>query len=460
MTTGFIRATETAFQVDGRDVALRSMGIGSFLNLEFFMLGLYGTDADIRRCIRKLHGPEKADAFWSAYYEQFLNEADIRYLKELGLDSIRLPFSWRIFESEAGDGGFDARGFVQLDRIARLCERHGLRVILDLHSAPGGQNPDWHSDNPTGMALLWEFPELKRKTIALWERIAEHYRGDPWIGGYDLLNEPVIHPDRAGELDRFHHDLVAAIRRKDPDHLCLVEGNLYSSSFRPLTPIDDPNTAYSFHFYPFHRYLTLTAEELTRLDLAQELATLERHLVENEEGRHLREVLRRPCWCGETGTFYCAELGDVDFYLRAFRGAFGLLTKYAIPWCFWTYKDVGQHGLLRIREDSAWRTMAARIQGDVSYIQESRLLQREDERLAHRSFAVDDHTRHVLKRRTIADQQLIMTAKMEAVLAAIPFDDLLASVRGFHLDSCREQPDLARILRSATGRDRSAPGAA
>jgi hypothetical protein len=41
------------------------------------------------------------------------------------------------------------------------------------------------------------------------------------------------------------------------------------------------------------------------------------------------------------------------------------------------------------------------------------------------------------------------TAKMEQVLSTIPFDDLLASVRAFHLDSCREQPELASLLRGA-----------
>jgi hypothetical protein len=50
MRNDFIHATETGFQVGGRDILLHTMGIGSFLILEFFMPGLYGTDAEIRRC--------------------------------------------------------------------------------------------------------------------------------------------------------------------------------------------------------------------------------------------------------------------------------------------------------------------------------------------------------------------------------------------------------------------------
>jgi hypothetical protein len=413
------------------------------------MLGLYGTDADIRSCIARVHGKENARIFWNAYDEQFLNEADIRFIAELGFNSIRLSFSWRIFDPEAGDGGFDEKGFAQLDRIVRLCARHRIHTILDMHAAPGGQNPDWHSDNPTGMSLLWEFPELKRKTIALWERIAAHYRDDPWIGGYDLLNEPVIHPDRAGEVDRLYHDLVAAIRRVDPNHLCFIEGNSYGWSFKRYTPIDDENTAYSFHLYPFFHYLSRSDEELAALDLAEELRGGEAVLVGNEDLRHVREVLKRPVWCGETGTFYCPELRNVEFHLSILGGFLGLLRKHRIPWSFWTYKDIGQMGLVRVREGSAWMRMVDRIRSDVSYLQESRLLQQEDERLRNVSFPVHDHTRHVLKRRTIADQQMIMTEKMGSVLSGIPFPELLASVQDFRFDRCDPHPELVRILRSA-----------
>ncbi len=449
MKDGFIRATETAFQVGGKDLFLRSMGIGSFLNHEFFMLGLYGTDADIRRCIAKVYGKEGAATFWSAYYEQFLNEADIRFLRGLGFNAIRLSFSWRIFESEAGDGGFDEKGFVQLDRIVRLCANHGIYTLLDMHAAPGGQNPDWHSDNPTGMSLLWEFPELKRKTAALWERIADHYRGDPWIGGYDLLNEPVIHPERAGEVDRLYHDLVAAVRKVDPDHLCLIEGNSYGWSFKPYTPVDDENTAYSFHLYPMFHYLSRSDEELAALDLAQELRGGEGWLLGNEDLQHVRKVLKRPVWCGETGTFYCPELRNTQFHMKVLAGFLGLLGKHRIPWSFWTYKDVGQMGLVRVREGSAWMRMADRIRSDVSYIQESRLLQQEDERLRKYPFPIDEHTKHILKRRTIADQQLVMIEKMEQVLSRIPLPELLQSARDFHLDRCEQQPDLVGILKTA-----------
>ena len=42
---------------------------------------------------------------------------------------------------------FKESGFKHLDRVIEICAQHGIYTILDLHTAPGGQNPDWHSDN-------------------------------------------------------------------------------------------------------------------------------------------------------------------------------------------------------------------------------------------------------------------------------------------------------------------------
>jgi aryl-phospho-beta-D-glucosidase BglC (GH1 family) len=38
-------------------------------------------------------------------------------------------------------------GFKHLDRVIELCAKHGIYTILDMHTAPGGQNTDWHSDH-------------------------------------------------------------------------------------------------------------------------------------------------------------------------------------------------------------------------------------------------------------------------------------------------------------------------
>ena len=65
-----------------------------------------------------------------------------------------------------------------------------MYVILDLHAAPGGQGMDQGiSDYDPSKPSLWESEANRDKTVALWQRIAAYYAEEPWIAGYDLINE-------------------------------------------------------------------------------------------------------------------------------------------------------------------------------------------------------------------------------------------------------------------------------
>lgn len=63
-------------------------------------------------------------------------------------------------------------------------------MILDLHSLPGGQNPDWHSDNPSNWAGFWEERDYQDRVVWLWEQVAGRYKDNEWVAGYNPVNEP------------------------------------------------------------------------------------------------------------------------------------------------------------------------------------------------------------------------------------------------------------------------------
>lgn len=102
-------------------------------------------------------------------------------------------------------------------------------MILDLHAAPGAQNCEEMGDSPDGIAHLWTEPALYRQpTIDLWQSIAEHYRDEPAIGGYDIAT-----------LRDFYVDVTAAIRAVDPrPRLPQVLGRQHRGGHRALPAID------------------------------------------------------------------------------------------------------------------------------------------------------------------------------------------------------------------------------
>ncbi len=185
-----IRVDGAQLVVDGTPVVLRGLGLGGWMNMENFITGYAGSESQMRRAMNRVLGPAGASAYFERFLEVFFTDEDAAFLQSLGVNSLRIPFSYRHFEDDDRPFEIKEQGFVLLDGVIEACARHGIYTILDLHAAPGAQNQHWHSDNPTQWAHFWAHRQFQDRVVALWERIAERYRANPWVAGYNPVNEP------------------------------------------------------------------------------------------------------------------------------------------------------------------------------------------------------------------------------------------------------------------------------
>lgn len=136
----------------------------------------------------------------------------------------------------------------ELDQALAACQRYGLKVVVDMHSPPGGRYEN-------GDIALFHEPLFQDHWVALWERIARRYQGHPAIWGYDLINEPVQHtPSPAGVADYLGAQARAAraIRAIDRDRPIFIEANESDSAagYAELEPIAGvSNLIYQLHVY-------------------------------------------------------------------------------------------------------------------------------------------------------------------------------------------------------------------
>jgi hypothetical protein len=135
----------------------------------------------------------------------------------------------------------------ELDKALEACRRYGIKVVVDMHSPPGGRY-----DN-SDMALCYE-PVYQDHFVELWEKIARRYKGNPAVWGYDLVNEPVqSKPSPAGVADYLGAQVRAAkaIRAVDAKVPIFIEAEQWdsASAFRELEPVDVPNVIYQVHMY-------------------------------------------------------------------------------------------------------------------------------------------------------------------------------------------------------------------
>jgi len=126
------------------------------------------------------------------------------------------------------------------------CAKHKIYTILDLHTAPGGQNGDWHSDNVTNYAAFWDHKDHQDRVIWLWREIAKRYKDNTWVAGYNPINEPCdpMHYRLPAFYDRFE----PAIREIDPHHILWLDGNTFAMEWKYFEkPL--PNCVYALHDY-------------------------------------------------------------------------------------------------------------------------------------------------------------------------------------------------------------------
>ncbi|MGI3779757.1 MAG: glycoside hydrolase family 5 protein, partial [Janthinobacterium lividum] len=195
---------------DGQPLLLRGVCLGGWLNMENFITGYSANESLMRAEVAKVIGSDRADAFFERLLTRFFDEPDAAFLADSGFNLVRIAVGYKHLEDDAAPFEIKQDGFRHLDRVIDLLARHGIYSIVDLHALPGSQNQHWHSDNPTHVSAFWQHRHFQDRVVNLWEAIAGHYRDNPWVAGYNLLNEP---SDESREVvGPFYSRLVAAIR--------------------------------------------------------------------------------------------------------------------------------------------------------------------------------------------------------------------------------------------------------
>jgi len=294
---------------NGEPILLRGFGLGGWLVPEGYMLinrawiEGFESPTQIENHILDLIGEEKSKEFWEEYRNNFVSRTDIDQIAEWGFNHIRLPFHYKQFHTEDGSTPI---GYEIVDSLLSWCEPYNMYVILDMHCAPGAQNGGPISDSD-GIARLWLEEDKKELTVEIWREIAEYYSDNTLIGGYDLINEPVLPQGvTLSEFKQLYIDITQAIREVDQNHIVFIEGNWYGTDFSGLTPPWDDNMSYSFH-----KYWGET-----------DISTIQSYLT-------MRNTYDIPLWMGESG-----ENSNSWYYEALVK----LLEENNIGWNFWCHK--------------------------------------------------------------------------------------------------------------------------
>ena len=341
---------------NGKPLLIRATNLGNWLVPEGYMWLFQDgpqSPSEIRALVLELLGPDESQAFWKKYRENYVTAEDIALLHRAGFNAIRVPMHYSLFESD------DAEGFKLLDQVIRWSRADGLYVILDLHAAPGGQTGA-NIDDSAGYPWLYQSPQEQEHLFAIWRRIATHYRDEPTVLGYDLLNEPIPHFEQIRFLNPYleplYKRLSAEIRKVDTHHIFFLGGAQWDGNFAVFGKPFDSNIAYTFH-----KYWTAADESVIK------------QYIDFRERYHV------PIWMGESGE-------NTDEWISQFRNT---LEKNDIGWAFWPYKKMEKSSaVVSIIPPADWSKIVefAKLPRGTAHV-EQRLKARPDLETITRAFA-------------------------------------------------------------------------
>ena len=117
---------------NGKPLLLKGINLGNWLLPEGYMFKFKTANSPrlIQTVVNELLGEDEAQRFWTAFRENYITKEDIRFIKQSGFNSVRVPFSYRLFVSESDQQTLEGPGYKLLDQVVNWCKQEGLSVVL------------------------------------------------------------------------------------------------------------------------------------------------------------------------------------------------------------------------------------------------------------------------------------------------------------------------------------------
>ncbi|KAI8082810.1 glycoside hydrolase superfamily [Halteromyces radiatus] len=217
-------------------------------------------------------GPTKARQVLEHHYETFITEADFARIRQMGFNHVRIPIGHWAIRPSSQEPFVPHVAWTYLLRGIQWARKYGLRVMIELHTAPGSQNGWNHSGRSGDIRWLngdhgqYYADETKRVVMD----IVSFFNKDPpevkddnktihshnvWshvVPVFGVLNEPAMMIIKKEPAKQWYKDSYSAIRNITGHQGPILS---YHDGFLGLSPWKGFFTDFDRTFLETHMYL-------------------------------------------------------------------------------------------------------------------------------------------------------------------------------------------------------------
>jgi endoglucanase len=296
------------------------------------------------------------------HFQNRIQPEDIQLIQQIGFRHIRLPLDPTILFNEEQPEQLNSENLPYVDAALDEILAADLAVIVDLHPRSEFKR------------RLYREEDFVEAVGLFWRSLAQHLSSrDPDQVFLEVMNEPATRNPQ--DWYAIQERLLAEMRAGAPDHTLIASANLRVeddwdtiAALQQITPVEDSNVVYNFHFYQPMSFTHQGADwgedtwehfrnvpypanpeaiaailpeidnETARnwlMDYGEEqwnIAKLEESLQQAAEWGRSHQV---PVTCNEFGVYRRAAPAEGrGAWLRDVRS---LLEQYQIGWAMWEY---------------------------------------------------------------------------------------------------------------------------
>ncbi|KAL4981399.1 glucan endo-1,6-beta-glucosidase B [Aspergillus falconensis] len=248
---------------------IRGVNLGSHFVIEPWMantawtnMGCGGQKSEFD-CVMAL-GQDTADQAFADHWGSWITQDDISQMVQYGLNTIRIPVGYWLKEDlvYADSEHFPRGGMKYLEDVCGWASDAGMYIIMDLHGAPGAQEPEqpftgqyastpgFYQDYQYDRAL--EFLEWMTANIHQNNKFRN-------VGMLEIVNEPVQNPDQVSSMVNSYYPNAFTRIRNTESSLGITSNNyLHIQMMNEKWGSGDPTQSLTdnyFAAYDDHRYV-------------------------------------------------------------------------------------------------------------------------------------------------------------------------------------------------------------
>lgn len=282
------------------------------------------------------YGPQRAPQIMKNHWNTFIVKDDFKFLSSNGLNAVRIPVGWWIASDPTPPKPYVGGSLQALDKAFKWAQKYGVKIIIDLHAAPGSQNGWEHSSSRDGSQEWGKTDDNIQQTVAVIEFLTARYAKSPSLYAVELINEPLAPGASLESLKKYYKAGYEAVRKHSNAYV-VMSNRLGPIDQRELFPLANGlmRSVIDVHYYNLFSDMFNTMTVQQNIDYIYTNRTGQLNYVTTSNGPLVL--------IGEWVAEWKVNGATKEEYQKFAKAQLDVYGRATFGWAYWTLKNVNKH---------------------------------------------------------------------------------------------------------------------